>query len=235
MYAINYLNRPVLITPDEVLFHMASDHGVDPRQLLQNIIVAEERIIAPAMCDDFYYLFIGKKNRKITEENQAATLALINQSLTAQHKQVIVADDIPIGTYINAIEFVDEKPFVELWDMFLWKLTAEAVDWMTTVPSWLRHTSEGQQMNNPDVIGGNGKGSASGNLKDIQFKMDVQLRERIDPLIERMRQWICKRATDFPLYTKECECESVDGVSMLRKTDFVFGAYEDEENCGCEW
>lgn len=47
MYSINRLNRPVLITPDEVLFHAATDHSVDARQILQNIIIAEERIIRP--------------------------------------------------------------------------------------------------------------------------------------------------------------------------------------------
>lgn len=235
MYRINYLARPVLITTDEVLFHIASDGSIDPRQLLQNVIVAEERLIAPAICDEFYYDFLNQKNKKVTAMNQAQMVADINASLIAQNKATIATQDIPIGTWINAIEFVTNPAYVELWDMFLWKLTAEAVDWMTTVPSWLRHTTQGQQKNNPEVIGGNGQGSASGDRKNVQFKMDKQLMDRIDPLVERMQLWICKRKTKYPLYCKECECDNPNGVSFKRKSDWVFGAYESvhKKNCGC--
>ena len=240
MYRINYTGRPVLITPDEVMFHAATDSTVDPRQIIQNIIVAEERWIAPALTDDFYYEFAGKKNKKVTADNQAALLAEINASLTAAGKQTIVASDIPIGTWINAIEFVDNAAMVELWEMFLWKLCAEVVDLTCTVPSWLRHTSQGQQKNNPETIGGNGQNSATGDRKDVQFKIDKFVQDRIDPLMERMHLWICKRKAKYLLYGKECESNNPDGVSYKRKTDWVFDAYDDDkpekdydEGCKC--
>ena len=234
MYRINYTGRPVLITHDEVLFHAATDSNVDPRQLFQNIIVAEERWIAPALCDEFYYDFITQKNRKVTTDNQASILTQINASLTAAGKPAITTNDIPIGTWINAIEFVTDAAYVELWEMFLWKVTAEAVDIATIVPSWLRHTSQGQQKNNPEVIGGNGQNSASGDRKDVQFKIDKAIQDRIDPLLERMHLWICKRKSSYPLYCKECNCDNPNGVSYKRKTDWVFGAYDEEnKECGC--
>jgi len=246
MYRINYLNRPTLITPDEVLFHAATDNNVDARQILPNIIVAEERIIAPALCDKFYEELLALKNVTVTTANQADLLTQINASLTASDKKNITVANIPVGTIINAIELVTNQDYVDLWNRFLWKLTAEAVDMMTTVPSWLRHTTKGQQKNNPPTIGGNGEASASGDRKDIQFKVDMQMQERIDPLIERMRLWICNRKetdkTKFPNYLKRCECDDFigsrrgegfegrpDGISLLRKTDWVFGAYEERD------
>lgn len=239
MYRINYLNRPTLITPDEVLFHAATDNNIDVRQILPNIIVAEERVIAPALCDGFYEELLALKNVTVTEGNQDDLLTKINISLVASGKQPITATNIPIGTIINAIELVSNSDYVTLWNRFLWKLTAEAVDMMTTVPSWLRHTTKGQQKNNPPIIGGNGEASASGDRKDVQFKIDMQMQERIDPLIERMRLWICnQKITDkakFGNYCKQCECDGKpDGISLLRKTDWVFGAYDEVNNgCGC--
>jgi hypothetical protein len=222
--------------PDEVLFHMASDHEVDERQILQNIIVAEERFIANALCDKFYEDLIAAKNRKVTEENRTGLLVLINAQQEVRGRCQLTDEDLPIGTIINAIEFVEDTDYVELWDRFLWKLTAECVDYMTIVPSWLRHTSSGQMMNNPRVIGGSG--SASGDPKDIQFKMNSFLQDRIDPLLERMRLWICEHKDLYPLYCKDCgDClpcssssdEKPDGVSHLRKTDFIMNIYDDDD------
>jgi hypothetical protein len=233
MYRINYTGRPVLITHDEVLFHAATDSNVDPRQIMQNIIVAEERWIAPALCDEFYYDFVNKKNKKISVDNQAQMVIDINASLTAQGKPTITAADIPIGTWINAIEFVTDAALVELWEMFLWKVTAEAVDLATIIPSWLRHTSQGQQKNNPEVIGGSGQGSASGDRRDVQFKIDKAIQDRIDPLLERMHLWLCKRKSSYPLYCKPCECDNPNGVSFKRKTDWVFGGYDSKSDGAC--
>jgi hypothetical protein len=235
MYRINRLNRNVLIIPDEVLFHIASDHDIDERQILQNIIVAEERFIANTLGDKLYEDFISKKNVVVTATNQNDLLTKINTSLTDNLVNNIDTTDIPIGTIINAIELVDNVDYVALWNRFLWKLTAECVDMMLIVPSWLRHTSAGQQLNNPKVIGGNNGGAASGDMKDVKFKMDIAIQDRIDPLIERMRLWICERKTKFPLYTKDCgtnDCSGSsdgnvpDGISYLRKTDIILGLYD---------
>lgn len=234
MYQINRLNRNVLITPSEVKFHAAIDAEVDERQILQNIIVAEERFIANTLGDAFYEDFISKKNVKITAGNQSALLNTINASLEAQGLDEITEIDLHVGTIVNAIELVEDEWCVKLWERFLWKLTAECVDMMTIVPSWLRHTSAGQQMNNPDVIGGNSGGSVTGKVTDIKFKINTSLQDRIDPLTERMKLWICQNKKYFPLYTKDCGetvCgktgEIIDGVSHLGKTNFILNIYND--------
>lgn len=236
MYRINYTGRPTLITIDEVMFHAAIDNNADARLILQNIIVAEERFVAPALCDEFYEELIGMKNVEITSGNQVAQLALINASLLAAGKQTIAASNVPVGTIINAIEYVTNPDYKNLWNRFLWKITAEAVDAMCIVPTWLRHTAQGQQKNNPEVIiggsGSNAPGSVSGDRKDVQFKMDKAIQDRIDPLMERMRQFICKNISKYPKYCKQCDCDTTDGVSMLRKTDIIFGIYDsDDSNC----
>jgi hypothetical protein len=235
MHLINRLGRNVLITPDEVIFHAATDQEIDARQILQNIIVAEERFIANTLGDKFYEDFISKKNVKITANNRAAMLVKINATLLSLNKTEITLNDIPVGSIINAIELVENEWYVKLWDRFLWKLTAECVDMMTIVPSWLRHTSSGQQLNNPNAFGGNGAASASGSQKDVQFKIDTFLRDRIDPLTERMRLWICQNKEKFTLYEKSCgdlECggqsgSNPDGISHLGKTNFILGLYND--------
>lgn len=230
MYRINRLGRNLLITPDEVIFHAATDQDIAERPILQNIIIAEERWIANAICDKFYEDFINKKNREVTSENRLEVLEKINLTISKPIKE----SDLPIGSIVNAIEFVENEWYVKLWKRFLWKLTAECVDAMSIVPSWLKHTSSGQQMNNPKVVGGNSAGSASGDMKDIKFKIDNSIQDRIDPLIERMRLWICQNKEHFPLYCKDCggcgcdgELDDIDGVSHIRKTNFITNIYED--------
>lgn len=235
MYRINALNRPTLITTDEVIAKSATDSNPDVRMILQNIELAEERFIANAMGDEFYEDFISKKNTQVTPANQASLLILINASRSGIGRAPVLITDIPVGTWINAIELVTDTFYVQLWDRFLWRLTAECVDCMTTVPSWLRHTAQGQMLNNPAIIG-SGTESASGSAKDVKFKIDVQISSRIDPFRERMELWICnKKRSDinaFPLYQK-CECaDDQDGISYKRKTAFVFGIYDDDKGCG---
>lgn len=233
MYRINRLHRNVLITPDEVIFHAATDAEIDERQILNNIIVAEERFIANTLGDRFYEDFISKKNVKVTQANQADLLTKINASFVASGGYAIVLTDIPVGTIINSIELVDDEWYVKLWERFLWKLTAECVDMMTIVPSWLRHTSSGQMMNNPEVIGGNAGGSVTGKIPDVKFKMNTYIQDRIDPLSERMQLWICQNKEHFDLYSKDCggTCgeggNASDGISSIRKTNFITNIYND--------
>lgn len=231
MYRINELKRKTLIVPDEVLFHIASDNNPDYRYVLQNIIVAEERFIAPTLGRTFYNLLLDQKNKVVTPSNQALLLTEINASYLIEGKDEITIDDIPVGTIINSSEWlsVDNR---ELWDILLWKLTSECVD-VTLIPnSWLRHTAQGQQKNNPEVIGGNGSNSVTGDIKDVKYKVDVAIRDRIDPLTESLKSYLSESRNKYPL-AKDYRDIGKDGVSTLRKTEWVFNAYEDEKSCGC--
>lgn len=234
MYRVNSLKRDLLITHDEVLFHAPTDTKIDARTVNQNIIIAEERFIANALGDQFYDDFITKKNVKVTADNKAELLQKINESFALDGIDPTDESALKIGMIINSIELVENEWYQKLWNRFLWKLTAECVDSMAIIPSWLRTTDVGQQLNNPAVIGGNNGASASGNRNDVQMKLNSSIQDRIDPLIERMRLWICQNKGHFPLYTKECDdcgCNGgdpqADGISYLRKSNYITGIYED--------
>lgn len=230
MYRINRLNRNVLITADEVLFHAPSEGNVAERDIIQNIIIAEERFVCDALCAEFYYDFINKKNKIVTETNQGELLNKINDSLDNYGLKNIEKSDLPIGIIINAIEFVDNKDYVDLWNMFLWKFTAECVDLMCIVPNWLRHTNQGQMLNSPRVIG-YGTESGSGDVKEVKFKLDSMILDRINPFKEKMHEWICQRIEKFPLYCKECRnCNCYSGKNKdksikAQKSDIILGIY----------
>ncbi|TWP28422.1 hypothetical protein ETU09_05725 [Apibacter muscae] len=232
MYRINRLGRNVLITADEVKYHAPCDSSVSERNIIQNIILAEERYITEAIGDDFYYDFIDKKNRMVTTSNQNDLLDKINESLESYGLRNIEKKELPIGILVNAIEFVDNEYYVQLWGNFLWKLTAECVDAMSTVTNWVKHTNQGQMLNAPKVIGTTAEAN-SADPKDIKFKMDHSVLDRINPFKQRMEEWICKRIQNYPLYNKECgKCNSqMDDyyrdkpTIKAQKSDIVLGVY----------
>lgn len=231
MYQINRLNKNTLITPREVIFHAPSNHTVDERNILQNIIIAEQRFIAPVLGRDFYAALVAEKNTTVTTGNQAALLTALNAYSASIGGETILVTDIPAGTVINASEILSADNIV-LWNEHLWKLVAECVECVLIVPTWLQHTEQGQQKNNPEVIGGNGQGSVTGDLKDVKYKEDKYLQDRIDPLIEAMKYFLCKNASTYPLYT--CEDIDLDGISINRKSPIIFGIYDDDTS-SCEW
>lgn len=239
MYRINYTGRPTLLSADEVIAKIASEQDVNVRLIVQNIEIAEERFVVPAIGSALYERLISVKNRKVTAANRTTLLAELNNQLEVP----LAATDLPDGTYVNAIEFVTDAGLVALWERYLWRLAAEAVDFMCTVPTWLRHTATGQQNNNPKVIGGDNSGSATGDRGDVKFKMDVQREQRIDPLIAQMQKWICANQNaampGLELY-EGCQCS--DTVSrngkVQNKGGWIFGAYEEDAGrhgygCGC--
>lgn len=231
MYQINQLNKKVLITPSEVTFHAPTTHTIDARSILQNIIIAEQRFIAPVIGRDFYESLLSEKNKVVTSGNQTSMLSTINAYLTTVGDDGVTSTDLPVGSMVNAAETLSANNLT-LWNEHLWKLIAECVECVLIVPTWLQHTSQGQQKNNPEVIGGNGQNSASGDLKEIQYKEKKFREDRIDPLIEAMKYFLCKNASSYPLYT--CEDTSIDGVSISRKSPIIFGAYDDDDN-SFEW
>ena len=92
-----------------------------------------------------------------------------------------------------------------------------------------------------DVGGGNGSGSATAEIKDIQFKINTSIQDRIDPLMERMKLWLCQNRHEFAKFKNNCGgmCEEngsdIDGISHIRKTNFITNIYEDEPLRGAEW
>ncbi|SFW15808.1 hypothetical protein [Chitinophaga sancti] len=230
MYRINPLMRDVLITTDEVIFHAPTKHTLDPRTIEQSIIIAEERIIRPALSDDLYYDLILQKNKTVTADNKDTLQDQVNSSLPAGSEQVILA----IGDIVNAFEFLSAD-YLKLWKQHLWKLTAEVVMLGATPESFVQFGSAGVIHTVPAAGPMNTTGEVSPELRSVKWLMDKKMMDRIDPLTQAMHEWICRYKIQYPLYQKECGCDS-KGVAYKRKSDIVLSVYDEidnSSNCGC--
>lgn len=231
MYRVNPLERNVLITSDEVIFHAPTKHTLDPRIIEQSIIIAEERLIRSAICDDYYYSLIDQKNKIVTSDNQVELQKLVDDSLPPKSKPYTLA----IGDIVNASEFLKPND-LKLWKMYLWKLTSEVVLMVATPEGFVQFGSEGVVHNQPASSPMTTSGIVTPELRSVKWTIDIKMRDRVDPLIEAMHNWLCKNKQSYPLYCKPCDCDS-NGVAYKRKTDWV-NVYDEIDNphtkCGCK-
>lgn len=221
MYRINPLPRKVLITTDEVIALGPVDQDANPRNLLTAIAIAEDRFIKQGIGKELYNDFREKKNVVVTAGNIT--------TLQSKFKPGVTLNE---GEMVNAIELVDNAKYVELWNEYLWSMVAECVVYIASPTNYSRHTSQGEMNNNPQVVAmqqaGNGKGAASVGLKEMQWKLDQLLMNRIDPIKAAMHEWLCDNKADFPLYKKDCGC-GTNGISTARKTGWI-DVYSNDKN-----
>ena len=227
MYRQNTLQRNVLITTDEVIFHAPTNHTLDPRTTENSIIIAEERFIRPLLGYDYYQALIAQKNLLITDGNKDAQQTLINNSLPAGSQEITLT----AGMVINALEYLDTDN-KKLWTEHLWKLTAECVI-LTAYPEGYVHIgSEGVHQKNPPAGPMTSGGVVSPDLRTMKWALDKKLMDRIDPLIESLHQWVCKQkkadSAKYPDYEKDCDCDS-KGIAFKRKSQFILGLYDEED------
>lgn len=218
MYKVNPLPRKVLITTDEVVSQGPVDANPDPRILLQSIQVAEDRFIKPAIGKALYYDFREMKNVLVTDVNKSNLQTSFDNGAILNN-----------GDLVNAIELVANDWYVQLWNEYLWKLTAECVVYIASPTNYSKFTSAGEMNNNPHSVAmsTNGSGSASVNLAGMQWKMDQLLMNRIDPVKASMHEWICDNIGNFPLYDKPCR-HNDDGISYQRKSGWIH-MYDDKD------
>lgn len=229
MYRKNTLERNVLIMTDEVIKHGPTMQTLDPRTIESSIIIAEERFLRGALGDDFYEALIAQKNVVVTSGNLTDLQAKVNASLpTGSQAVTLVAGDI-----VNSIEFLTDAN-KELWKMYLWKLAAECVMLMAIPEGHVQFGTAGVMHNLPSSGPMTSAQQTAPDLRTVKWAMDKKLMDRIDPLMEPMHIWICKRKVSYPLYKKHCDCDAA-GVAYKRKTDFVMGIYDEpDDNCLCE-
>jgi hypothetical protein len=224
MYRPNPLNRNVLITVDEVIFHAPTKHTIDPRLIQNSIIVAEERIIRPALGYDYYYSLIDSKNVIVTSANKEDLQTSVNNGMPSGSQTVLLKE----GDIVNALEklSVDNQT---LWKQHLWKLTAEAVMLLALPEGFVQFSSEGAIHTQPPAGALGATSIVTPDLRSMKWSMDKKMMDRIDPLRESMHLWLCKQkkadATKYTLYTKACDCNA-DGIAYKRKTDVVLGIYD---------
>jgi hypothetical protein len=168
-----------------------------------------------------------QKNTVVTALNISTMSIAVNLGNTSE---VIT---LSIGDVVNALELVSNAWYKTLWTEYLWKICAEAVVYVATPTNYSEYTSQGEMINNPKSILNEGQGAVSASQKEVAWKMDKLLMDRIDPMLQSMHEWICDNIVNFPLYKcKPCACNE-DGVSYKRKSGWV-NAYETtKEKGGC--
>jgi len=234
MYRVNPLMRNVLITTDEVIFHAPTQHTLDPKMIEHSIIIAEERFIRPALGFDFYEALKTEKNLLITSGNQAAQQILLEASMGTQPEGVEFPT-LAEGDIVNAWEYLSEAN-IELWKEVLWKFTAEAVMVLAFPEAFVQFSSAGTIHNQPASGPMNTSGIVTPELRSVKWAMDKKLMERIEPMRQSLHLWLCKKQKEdsaaYEDYTKDCACNE-DGVAFKRKSDFILGIYDDDDDPNC--
>lgn len=226
MYNLNPLQQNVLITNAEVLFHAPTNHTFDPRVIQNAIIIAEERFIRPTIGHGQYEFMASEKNVVVTDLNRA--------ELQTHFPSTTLVN----GMIVNAYEFLTAGN-LSLWKMGnLWKLISECVLLLTVPDGFVKSTSEGVVHPNPPASVMSASGVVTPDLRSVKWLMDKKLMDRIDPLIEAVKNYICRNKTTYPLYTW-CPCvdecgNEIDGTTKGRKSNWVTGIYDNDEKGCCD-
>jgi hypothetical protein len=233
MYRINYTPTPVLITVDEVLTLAPIDQNADIRYLKSSILIAEQRFVMPVLGSVMYQDLVSQKNVQVTSGNQSSLLTSINASLAQYGKNPITLAELPVGTWVNAIEQTNTTNgnYAQLWTSYLWQVCAECVTMMSLPHTWARSNAQGVQNNNPKTLGSDGQGSASVSRKDMEFLINDFLQSRINPLIAAMQLWICQTGG----FTKfSGNCNHIMGLDRKQIGGIVMGIYKDYNPNGAD-
>ena len=230
MYRLNLTYRNVLITADEVIARTPTSHTIDPDKVQHAIEIAEERFIVPVLGANFYDALAEEKNRHVTAGNKAALQAIIETAFAGSQPYVLLEGDI-----INASEFLSEANR-KLWNGHLWKLVAECVRFTAIPEAYAQFTASGIMKPNTSTgsIGMTDAGKGVGvDLRDAKWLVDKWLQDRIDPLIEALKRYICRNRGNYPHYGGTCEGCGEDGNSNSRKSSWVLGIYDDDDRGRC--
>ena len=223
MYKIQPINKKTLIVLDEVVAATPIDNDVPVKHLQTSIQIAEARIKAE-MCTDLYNDLREKKNKVVTIINQSYIQSLFPSDAV-----------IEVGDIANAIEFVDDEWYVELWYEHLWKLLAEMTVYVASPMNFSRFTSQGEMHNNPRQIMNEGSGSATVELETMKWKMDKWNQDRISPLIASMNEYLYINRGYFPKVNCKdwYNSREPNGVSIQRKTAWITNIYKDKNTDEC--
>lgn len=214
----------MLITYEEVVFHAPTKHTLDERLITQSIIIAEERFFRPELCYDFYESLINSKNVLVTSSNLTDLQDDIDDA---------TADDDPLGPLqiaegdlLNASEFLTEKN-QELWNKYLWKAVAEAVVISAYPDAYIQLGSEGAV----HTVSPAGLQQTSGFvlplLSSMKWAIDKKVQDRLGPLLDAMKQYLCRNRSSFEAYCKEkCPCE--DEHQNTKNAGIALNFYHDD-------
>jgi hypothetical protein len=228
MYNINPLGQNVLITPAEVIYHAPIDHNFDPRTVQNSIIIAEERWIRTTLGHDLYQEMATEKNVIVDDTNRA--------DLQTHFNDVTLVN----GMIVNAYEFLGADN-LQLWKKGnLWKLIAECVMVLVIPDGFVKTTTQGVVHPNPPASVMSQSGAVTPDLRSIKWVMDKKMQDRIDPLSQAVKDYICRNKTVYPLYTY-CPCEDdcadqngLKGGTGSKKSQWATGIYDQPQNDCCD-
>lgn len=221
MIGLNPLKTKVLITTDEVIFHGPTDSKVDPRILLQSIIIAETRFIQPMLGATVYNALVEAKNTLVTADNKVQLQTDLNTGRT--DREMITLQE---GDYVNSDDSLSATQKA-LWNTYLHKITAECVVFCSLEGNRARFTAKGVTKNFPATIGGIGD-TASVDLYELRHLIDRTLQVRINPLLEAMHEYLY--STAYPDYTRKKYSTKRSGIILSMYEDD-----DDDDKCGCRW
>jgi hypothetical protein len=224
MYTLNKLQRNVLITYEEVLFHAPTKHTLDARQVEQSIIVAEERFIRSELGYDLYDAMAASKNVVVT----AGNIVALQLAFTNQGSNVTLVE----GMIVNAYEQMSPA-YQSLWKQHVWKLDAECVMLSAFPEGFIQFGSEGTFHTVPPAGLMVTSGLVTPLLPSVKWAMDKKIQDRIHPLVESMHNYLCKNKTSYSLYKKTCpECDETGEAKARKWTGLALGIYDDIDNVG---
>ena len=222
MYAINYIQKFVLITASECQYKFGD--AISPVKWNSAIEIAEARFVMPLLGYSLYTDMCNAKNIFVTSGNIATLQAFID----AQYSPAGTITLQP-GNIVNAAELPSMSAAYQLlWNSNLWKYVYECVYFVALSENYAQFTAQGITKSNPvgSVIGDTHSNSVGVGLRDIKWLEDRSLLDRINPLQTVLEQFICANKGLYPLYdNSRCECQKTK-----RTTSFLLDIYEDEDD-----
>ncbi|HLA53962.1 MAG TPA: hypothetical protein VK618_11670 [Flavitalea sp.] len=211
----------MLITTDEVIFHASMDHQVDPRIILQSIIIAERRLVKPVIGATLYDQLIEAKNKVVTSANKAGLETDLNAGRGSNRDAIVLQE----GDLVNSDSYLSAAQQF-LWTEHLHKITAECVYYVALPVNRARFTAKGVEKNNPDNIGSS-SGSTSIGMGELKYLMDKTMFTRMNPLVEDMINYLVSvRFSGFDLQTTQ---------PIRGRTGISLNMYDDDDEKGCSW
>jgi len=229
MYNLNLLSTRTLITAPEVLRQIPTREGLQEKNVIDSIQIAEERFILGALGWDLYHSLCAQKNVVVDNSNKATLQAKFIEQYGAD------APMLENGQVVNAAELLTPDNLT-LWYDKLWKVTAECVRFICLPVVYAMMENAGIMKNNPAVpipdINTAGARSESVSLGELKFMMQSALQDRVNPALDALQQYLCMFSAKYPLFnTAKCpqqSCHGNGGSAPRKNNGWITSIYPDD-------
>lgn len=224
MYAINYIQKNVLITSSECQNKFGG--AIDPSKWNNAIEIAEARFVLPLLGYNLYTDMCNAKNVVVTSGN----IALLQSYFDAQYTPAGTVT-LTVGMIVNAVELPTMSAAYQLlWNSNLWKYVYECVYFVALSANYAQFSAQGIMKSNPiaSAIGDTHTASVGISLNDVKWLEDRSLLDRINPLQTVLEQFLCTNKGSYTLYDSR-RCEDCNKKSQ-RTTSFILDVYDEDDS-----